>query len=215
MEKILILGGARGLGGALRALWQKERPQDQLVVTSRKPLNIIGIESHICDFSQTQDVEKLLDFMQKWQPDRILCFPGGGPYGAFASKEWKDHHWALKVSLLTPLRVGHQFLKLKNSRQIVFVGSAIAEAAADPFAASYSIAKHGLLGFVESLQAENTGKDIRLFSPGYMATDMLPLPTRQKKQLPVKSAEETAEQMYRWVLDENVGWHFLPSLSPA
>ena len=59
--------------------------------------------------------------------------------------------------------------------QITFVGSQIAESKADPNAASYAAAKHGLKGLITTIQAEAAQKpNILLFSPGYMQTDMLP-----------------------------------------
>lgn len=214
MEKILILGGARGLGAAFCNLWQ-QRGRDQMVVTSRKSLTLVGIESRICDFSKKNDIENLLVFMDQWRPQRVFCFAGGGPYGAYAEKDWKDHLWALQVSLLAPLEVLHHFVKSQEGRQMVIVGSAIAESAPDPFAASYSAAKHGLLGAVSSLQGEGLQKDIRLFSPGYMSTDMLPNKAIADKKLKVSSAEQTAQLMFNWVQDKQGSWHLchaLPSL---
>lgn len=207
MEKVLILGGGRGLGGAFLKVWQQERPHDEVVVTSRKP--VPGFKSRLCDFSKVSDVESLIDFMGDWQPHRVFCFPGGGPYGKFHEKSWKDHDWALKVTLLSPMQIIHSFLTLPGTQQMVVVGSAIAETQADAFAASYSSGKHGLLGLLRSLHAEGLSKDLRLFSPGYMATDMLPNKAALRAELKPKSADDVARRMYDWVTLNTSNWHLI------
>jgi short-subunit dehydrogenase len=207
-EKILILGGRRGLGNEILKYWKFLRPEDQLWSSSRKPFEEAGIATFVCDLSRAVDVEKLLDQIDVLRPQRIFYVPGGGPYGDFASKDWKDHEWALKVTLLTPMRLIHAALKKEFLQQFVCIGSAIAESQADPGAASYAAAKHGLLGLIGSLQPE-TNKDIRLFSPGYMKTDMLPMAVRDR--LVFKDIEEpkkVAKDFVDWVQNPQASWHW-------
>ena len=99
---------------------------------------------------------------------------GGGPHGKFQSKEFKDHLWAYKLNLLFPAELIHWSLRNLSLKQFVLVGSSVAESNADPLASSYSSAKHGLKGLVSSINAEGCDFDLRLFSPPYMDTDLLP-----------------------------------------
>lgn len=205
-EKVVFIGGARGLGQAVFEHWQCRRPNDTCYVTSRRETPLNTVETLRCDFSVEKDVDHLINQLDLWKPERVFCFPGGGPYGAYTQKDWKDHYWALQVTLLSPARIAHHFLSSEYTKQIVLIGSAIAESQPDPFAASYSAAKHGLYGLVSSLQQEDLGKDLRLASPGYMATDLLPQKSADKKNLKTRSVVEVAKEIVDWSLRDGP-WH--------
>lgn len=206
MEKVLFVGGRRGLGKAVRELWQKQRPEDLLAVSSRLSYQTEGVKTLLCDLSKPADLVQLLEFMKAWKPQRIFYFPGGGPWGPFGSKAWKDHQWALQVSFLSAAELIHCALNVPEVRQIVAVGSAIAECQPDQNAASYAASKHALRGLISTLNQEAPLKDIRLFSPGYMATDLLPHPVREGKD--VLSPEALAEKFVPWVLSQEASWHW-------
>lgn len=206
MEKVLFVGGRRGLGKAVRELWQKQRPDDVLALSSRIPYKDEGLKTIVCDLSQRAQLLELLQFVRDWKPQRIFYFPGGGPWGPFGSKEWKDHQWALQVSFLSAAEMIHAAMGIPEVRQIVAVGSAIAECQPDQNAASYSASKHALRGLISTLNQEAPLKDIRLFSPGYMATDLLPHPAREGKN--VLTPEALADQFLPWVLSPEASWHW-------
>jgi len=211
LEKILIIGGRRGLGGAVSQLWRQQFPNHEIIATTRredlrKGWNP-GFETHICDLSVGDDVNRLADLIKEWQPTRFFCFAGGGPYGSFVDKEWKDHVWALKVSLLNPLRLTHDFLRVSPEGQVILVGSAIAESEGDSNAASYAAAKHALKGLVSSVKKEAPDCDLRLFSPGYMDTDMLPAHALPRTQNKLQSPQEVAAEFVKWASDPQASWH--------
>lgn len=166
-SKVFIIGGRRGLGKHVAEQWVRERSEDLVITSSRSA----GADE-LCDLSREESVSELLNILDREQPERVFCVAGGGPYGKFSSKEWKDHSWGLSVTMLAPMRITHHLLRSAYCEQIILVGSAIAESSADPNAASYCAAKHGLKGFVSTLAEEVSDKDIRLFSPGYMATEI-------------------------------------------
>jgi short-subunit dehydrogenase len=207
MEKVLFVGGRRGLGAQVFKLWQTRFPKHSLAISSRRAMASASLMSIKSDLSQQDDREKLLQFVREYKPTRVFYFAGGGPYGAFADKEWKDHLWALQVSLLAPMELVHHCMKLPEVKQMVVVGSAVAESKADPNAASYCASKHGLLGLISTLNRETTTKDIRLFSPGYMATEMLPASARADKK--VSDPQFVAIDFVNWVLDKEASWHRL------
>lgn len=205
MEKVLFVGGRRGLGGQVLTQWQTRFPDHSLAASSRQKFESPGVQTRLCDVSKKEDCEKLLQFITDWQPQRVFYFAGGGPYGVFGNKSWKDHEWALQVSLWAPMQIVHKSLNTASVQQVVVVGSSIAEDQPDKNAASYSAAKHGLKGFISTLNAEKPPKDVRLFSPGYMATDMLPPPARENKS--VAEPSDVAIWFIDWVLDKGASWH--------
>ncbi len=206
MEKVLIIGGRRGLGAAVAQAWSQKFSQSSLVLTSRQEWPSPH-RTFKADLYRDSDVQELESFLKTFKPDRVFCFAGGGPYGEFAKKAYKDHEWALKVSFLSPVRLMHAYLQVCPQGQWVMTGSAIAENSPDPGAASYAAAKHALMGLLSSLQLEKPNPQIRLFSPGYMKTDMLPLNSAPREAQLAMEPEAVAEDFIKWVLDAKASWH--------
>ncbi len=208
-EKIFIVGARRGLGEEILRQWRAKFPNDAIAASSRREFSAEGVQTLVFDLSLPQQTEDLLLGLSKFAPTKVFYVAGGGPYGDFAEKDWKDHLWALQVSLLSPLRVLHFCLNLPSVQQIVVVGSAIAESQPDPGAASYAAAKHGLLGCISSLQGE-VRKDVRLFSPGYMSTDMLPTQAQARigQKGSIDSAELVAKLFMEWTQNPQASWHW-------
>lgn len=174
-ERVLVLGGSRGLGKALVDYFQKNQISVESI--SRKSM-------HSFDFSKTDLWPSVVEKILSLQSTRIFYCAAGGPYGDFQKFEWKDHSWSLKVSFEFPAFLIHQLLKTKveSLKQVVMIGSSIAENQADPGAAMYCAAKHGLKGLVLTLQKQDLAFDLRLLSPGYMNTDLLPKGTKPRNQ---------------------------------
>lgn len=203
-EKWILLGASKGLGKSF-ALLAAQKKSLELISISRKA-NISA------DFSQAEKFSENLELIQKFEADRVFYFAGGGPYGKFQDKAWKDHEWALNVNFRFPAFLLHQLLQSQNSiKQIVFVGSSIAESSTDPKASMYCASKHALKALLMTVQEEmkdlkSTGefKDIRLFSPGYMDTGLLPAHAwpRQAAGLLV-SPDKNAELLWAWIHNED------------
>jgi short-subunit dehydrogenase len=208
-ENIFIIGARRGLGKEILGQWRKNFPNDALAGSSRREFVAEGVQTFVFDMSLPEQTEELLLSLSKFAPTKVFYLAGGGPYGDFAEKDWKDHLWSLQVSLLSPLRVLHFCLNLPSVQQIVVVGSAIAESQPDPGAASYAAAKHGLRGCISSLQGE-VQKDVRLFSPGYMSTEMLPpqAQARLGQTASIDSAEMVAKLFVEWTQNPQASWHW-------
>lgn len=211
IEKVAFLGCGKGLGLAVLKCWQEKYPEHQLLLSSRT----IQSKKHPvfkCDFSKPSEVDQLILRLEDFSPQRIFYFAGGGPYGPYAQKKWADHDWALNVTLVTPMKLLNHFLSAPYLKQFITVGSSVAEANADTNAASYSAAKHGLFGLIKTLHGEYPLKDIRLFSPGYMDTDMLPpkaLPRMLGK--PILPVESVAGAFLDWTIQPEAPWHKLYS----
>ncbi len=209
-----FLGCSRGLGRAVTLEMDQQGHLEQALLCARKQESLSTLatelkcdsEIEVLDFSQRPSVEILLAALRTHRPQRIFYFAGGGPYGLFASKAWKDHLWALQVSFLTPSEVLHRLLSDQQFdfvKQIIFIGSRIADSRPDPMASSYASAKHGLKGLVESLQGEDLGVDLRFFRPGYMNTDLLPKNAGPRTQgtSEVLEPQNVAKDFVKWALD--------------
>lgn len=191
-DRIALLGSSRGLGWATYQELLAEQPDISYLLASRKikaregaiSQNTILISQ---DFSKTPVESTFLQQLKNFAPTKLIYFAGGGPHGVFADKKWVDHQWALNTTFLYPAELIHSILaepaQWPRLSQIIVIGSAIAETAPDPLASSYAAAKHALRGLVSTIALEGTsdGIQVRLFSPGYMQTDLLPASSQPRQ----------------------------------
>jgi NAD(P)-dependent dehydrogenase (short-subunit alcohol dehydrogenase family) len=100
----------------------------------------------------------------------------------------------------------HSLLQDQNQadlKQFILVGSSVAESQSDPKASSYSAAKHALWGLYKTVIKENPQIDLRLFSPPYMETDMLPLHSEPRQSGKAWAPEKISSIMLEWIQDCN------------
>lgn len=189
-EKWSLLGASKGLGFEFSKLVPAMYPQVQLFLASRTINNF--------DFSKKDLFEYYCEQIAASDPDRIYYFAAGGTYGPFKRFQWKDHIWTMSVTFEFPAFLLHYFLKNSTRlKQIVFIGSSVAESQADPNAAMYCAAKHALKGLVSSVEKEGPSFQIKLFSPGYMNTQMLPKGAWPREQgLAVEPSQVASELMH-------------------
>lgn len=190
MNPIGILGASRGLGASLAKCIEKESPETELLLLSR---------THGVDFADESQYSQILERLEQAQLSKIFYVAGGGPYGSYSSKEWKDHQWALRLNFEFPAMLLHYFLQKPGKlTQLVFVGSSVAEDKPDPGAASYAAAKHGLKGLIDSVIAEKPALDVRLYSPGYMDTKLLPQNAWPRQQGLAEDPHDVARRLWQW-----------------
>lgn len=192
-EKILVLGGSRGLG--LQIFQRLKNFEIPVQAMSRKSTPAV-------DFSKEVQWENILEKISIEKPTRIFYCAGGGPHGKYSEKAWKDHLWSYRVNFLFPSFLISYSSQIQNLKQLIFVGSAVAETHPDPLAASYAAGKSGLRNLILSILAEGglPSLDLRLFSPGYMDTELLPpnaWPRRQEGL--VKDPAFVAKELIDWV----------------
>jgi short-subunit dehydrogenase len=215
MEKVAIIGASRGLGAQLlRAvpatipILAVARNEDRLSQLQKK----MGAHVQICAVDVTKDFDKLLTSLRTFQPTRIFYLAGGGPHGDFQKKAWKDHVWAWEVTFLAVARLIHALLN-DTPPQIILCGSAVAESDGDAKASSYASAKHALKGLFESLRLENQSVDVRLFSPGYLDTELLPKDALVRYK-GVWNPEIVARKLWDWSCTNDRSGHMLMSIHP-
>lgn len=193
-ERILVLGGSRGLGAALVNL---------LKIKNLDAISISRKSSEVADFSNVDQWEMILTRIRELNPTRIIYCAGGGPYGSFGQFQWKAHAWALRTTFEFPAFLIHSLIRepLANLAQVAVIGSTIAESQPDAGAVAYAAAKHALRGLVTSLQKEGINYDLRLLSPGYMSTDLLPLDSAPRREGRARDPFKIAAQMIQSISD--------------
>ena len=205
-ETWLVLGASRGLGYEFVKQTKALTDSPKIIAVSRQAGSLAeqGCQHTSCDLSRPESLLSLLNSLKLDKIDRVIYFAGGGPYGPFQSKDWKDHQWSLQVSFLSVAQTLHHFMQSQNLRQFIAIGSAIAENKADFGAAAYASAKHALRGLISSVQTESPLIDLRLFSPGYMNTTLLPK-VAWPREMPGLVAEPSsvAAELLRWMQDSN------------
>lgn len=209
MAKVAILGASRGLGQALTEHLQQLK--DVHLFLSARRGDILRNHMRVvdlfyqADFTDSGQRQLLFEQLRRYSPHTIFCVAGGGPYGPFEKKEMKDHMWAYELNLLFPAHLLHYTLEnISSAKKLVFVGSGIADNKPDANAASYASAKHGLRGLVTSVREEQKARpaetrvDIRLFSPGYIDTALLPRNAHPRQSGDVRAAKDVAEELWQW-----------------
>jgi NAD(P)-dependent dehydrogenase (short-subunit alcohol dehydrogenase family) len=202
-----LLGTSRGLGAEFYRLLHTQEPQAEILRFSRTPGGGTCPSDKLwvaADFAASAGQTRVLERLADFAPAHVVYFAGGGPYGPFAKPEWQDHRWAMEVTFLFAARLTHFLLRLPTPPQsLTLIGSAIAEDNGEPHAASYAAAKAALRALFESLARENLPTALRLFSPGYIDTRLLPpraAPRRWASQL--WSPAEVARELYRFIRQE-------------
>lgn len=211
-EKILALGVSRGLGRSTMLTRALVNAGPELSLVARKvellqelqfELATSGLSAHSfsLDLAQEDCLDSLLPLVESFKPTRIWYFAGGGPHGDFGQKKWQAHQWALQLNFLTPAKLLHGLLNQKYEflKQVLFVGSDVAESKPDPGAASYAAAKHALRGLITSVQFENPPFDLRLASPGYMDTAMLPPQSWPRQKGLASNPDSVASNLVQWL----------------
>lgn len=216
MKRFCLLGASRGLGwGTYLALSQKY-PDAHFLLVSRKIANQVGelkanTQVLTFDFSKSTAAD-LLPEVQNFSPTEIIYCAGGGPYANFFESSWESHLWSLKVTFLFPmefiLKLGQSYKQNRDQwtrtdsslQSITVIGSSIAESSPDPMAASYCAAKHALKGLISTLQKENSSQiQIKMFSPGYIATDLLPKNSAPRMDGRAQSVEAVASELINFI----------------
>lgn len=213
-KKIVILGASRGLGSATYQALNLKYPDAQFILSSRKIENCQtygNTKKIVQDFSKTPVDTIFFNEIKNFNPTEIIYCAGGGPYGNFEIKKWSDHAWALNVNFLYPAQLIYEVLNKKlefiNLKSMTFVGSDIAEVKPDAMASSYCAAKHALKGLVSTLQTEASSKfKIKLFSPGYMATELLPAQSAPRLQNLAENPAEVAKKLVEFLDSDALTW---------
>lgn len=212
-QRLVILGAGSGLGLEIYKIAVKDF-SEVFVISRKNSVNLDEEHFYQADFSKRDQWNLVCAKISEWNPTHVWYFAGGGPYGVYHEKKWSSHEWTFAVNFLFPAYLSHYLLAgaaehsivdpaLQNRaklqlQQLIFTGSKIAENQPDKGATSYSSSKHALKGFVNNLSNEYNKIDIRLFSPGYMKTPLLPEHSEPRLQGLALDPSDVAIQFINW-----------------
>ncbi|MCB0393120.1 MAG: SDR family NAD(P)-dependent oxidoreductase [Bdellovibrionales bacterium] len=203
--RIVVVGGTSGLGKALaETLFEKKH---EVFVVGRKPIEGLQYTTLVSDISKSEGIQAVESALKEWRPDSIVYSVGGGPHGNFADREWKDHLWSFQTTFLAGARILHFSMSENVTNQFIFVGSDIAENFPEPMGASYGAGKRALKGLVESIRSSDTNMDVRLFSPGYMDTRMIPKNAEPRLKYRLLDPKVVSEDIVDWMMRPVAEWH--------
>lgn len=204
-HKIIITGGASGIGKALTEEFLKH--DNQIIVVSRDiaKLNHIkqkNVETYTCDLTQDTERNQFVEWIKKEHPDtNVLINNAGVQYnynvleeGHFKEKIIKE----LKINLETPLLLIASLLPIirkNNNPTIINVSSALARVPKKS-AVVYSASKAGIQIFSEAFRLQQ--KDVKVFDviPPLVETAMT-AGREEKKVTPQQVAKALLSSMSR------------------
>lgn len=191
--KVLITGGASGLGAALARACTARGDTVHVLDIAPGP----GIHAH--DMASTDPVAwaALGEWLGAQGPfDLVLLSAGISATGRFETIPLADNHKVTAVNLSGPIRLVHLLDSgnhLSPGARLVFIAS-LSCFTGYPGAASYGASKDGLAGFARSLRApmRKRGVRVQLVCPGPMdtphATRYAPKGSSAKGRMPADKA---------------------------
>lgn len=166
--------------------------------------------------------------------DAVVADAGAAAYGPFADMAVEDYERTVRITLLGVLNTAHAALpELERSGGVLVVVSSIAGRVPTPWLSAYAAAKHGVRGFVRSLDAElralHSPVRVALVAPGPVDTPFWRRArTSDRRAAPrlagVYSADDVAREIERALRrprpERSVGglmaaWAFADALAPG
>lgn len=201
MKKWALIGASRGLG---RAVAESLPADDRILIVSRKEPVGLKREAEFFRSDLAEERSQLLEKLRQFEPDMVIDFAAGGPYGEFAQKNFKDHLWAFQVSFIAKAELVHGLAGFsKPPKAVCWIGSAIAEDEGDVKAGAYAASKAALKSLFFTLRKEQSLPfPLLMFSPGYIDTDLLPAGAAPRKQAEsLWKPSEVAAKLLSWLSD--------------
>lgn len=187
----LVLGGSRGLG---QSLFQKLSKQHKCVALSRST-------DPKLDLTQSDSMQIFKKEVQENSFSHIFYVAGGGPHGPFFDKPLHSHKWAFELNYFKPVEIAYYLKSILFKGVFVYIGSAIAETYSSSQSSSYSLSKKSAVKTLLSLSEKDL--KVRVFSPPYMNTSLLPPKAWPRLENPelVIEPNMVAKVLIEWILD--------------
>ena len=212
IENWFFLGASRGLGRQSVLHWDQKVKGKTFYLFSRNLESLNQLADQIknndvyvvsADFTSIEKQDQIMEIMSSQvSPSAILYFAGGGPYGDYEKHKWSSHFWAYELNFLFPAKLLHFGLQQNKYHLFLYIGSSVAENQPDVRAGSYAAGKHGMKGLMTSVAGESEERNclLRLFSPGYMDTDLLPPGARPRQVgVSISSPAQVASALFDWL----------------
>ena len=185
--KSLILGGSRGLGHSISGYLENTRCLSR---TSK-------LEQ--LDLSKPESLIQITNHFTEYEPEMVFYVAGGGVHGEYFSKPMHSHRWTFEVNFFRPIEIAHSLKQAGYKGTFVYVGSAIAERSNSKNSLSYAESKKLALKTLLSLNESEL--KVRIFSPPYMDTNLLPKNSWPRLEYPdlVLDPNYVAAELLKWL----------------
>lgn len=190
MTRLLITGGATGLGKSIAMAWVKHEANNLKICIAdiHKPraeetvaeLKAMGVDAfyQYCDITQADDIENVAAAISdKWQGiDIVINNAGVATGGSLQGESIEQWQWVLDINLLGMVRVSQTFLPLfKNQGHGYFINIASqAGLTPIPFMNSYNAVKAAVVGLSETMKLElvHDNVDVSVVCPSFFKTNL-------------------------------------------
>ena len=190
MTRLLITGGATGLGKSIAMSWAKHQASNLKIciadihqaraeetVSELKQLGVDAFYQH-CDITQTADVEETAAAInEKFQGvDIVINNAGVATGGALQDESIEQWQWVLDINLLGMVRVSQAFLPMFKSQGHGYFINIASQAGLTPipFMGSYNAVKAAVVGLSETMKLEliHDNVDVSVVCPSFFKTNL-------------------------------------------
>lgn len=186
-NRVLVTGGASGLGKALALRWaqagaeiciadlNEERGKE--VVSEIEALGRVAFYVH-CDICNEQDIEGLKDaIVSRWQGlDLLINNAGVATAGSLSEETIDQWQWVLNINVLGAVRMSKAFVPLFHAQGTGYLLNVASQAGITPapLMASYSASKAAMVSFSETMKLELIDDNIgvSVLCPGFFKTNL-------------------------------------------
>lgn len=233
-RRVVVTGGSSGIGLATaRRLIQDEA---RVVLIARGAEGLDDAARQLgCAGTISADVAEPIDILAAVTQasellgglDAVVAAAGAASYGPFTSAAEEDYERTIRTTLLGVVNTAHAALPhLRATRGHLVVVGSVAGRLPTPWLAAYAAAKHGVRGFVRSLECElralRTPVSVSLIAPGPVDTPFWRRARTPDRRLPPElrgayRAEDVADEIARALqargrVERTVGGLFVPAI---
>lgn len=180
---VLITGGSSGIGLATARRLGAAGARTVLLARGEQGLadaagKVTGCAGTVS--ADVSDVESLKGAVKRAAEllgglDAVVAAAGAGAYGPFREMTSEDYRRTIEITLLGMINTAHLTLpELERTRGVLVVVGSIAGRLPTPWLSAYTAAKHGVRGFMRSLdgelRAQRSPVRLALIAPGPVDT---------------------------------------------
>lgn len=187
--RLLITGGATGLGQALAEKWAQKHKNIQICVAdinetrgaeTIEMLQKLGAEAFYfhCDITRSDDVNNLASELQnRWQGvDFVFNNAGVATGGGLLDESIEQWEWVYNINMLGMVRVSQAFMPLMRSQRGGYFINIASQAGLTPipYMGSYNAVKAAVVSFSETMKLELApdGIDVSVVCPSFFKTNL-------------------------------------------
>jgi len=178
-KTVACTGCNRGIGlSFVKAIAKKKnhlilinRKYDQNLENDLIQLGALSVKTLVCDLSQANQVESLIEQLQSYQIDVFFNNAGLLTGGLIEEQKWSDIEKMLFVNVNALIRLTQAMVKLmlKSKSGVIINHGSVSSIMHFPCASTYSAAKAAVWAFTDCIEQElkNTGvRTLCLITPG-------------------------------------------------